>query len=119
MSQPGSRATSRPGSPSRMLSLPPEPTDQFQGTCDLLSMAAQDLQSSITAESGCINGQSRTYEGIATTAMSQIMQNTITMQNSASPQQLSTWGFASATVSPTVQGNGAGMSAGFETAGYE
>ena len=117
MSQPGSRTTSRPGSPSRLLSLPAEPSDQFHGTSDLLSMAAQDLQSSITTESGCINGQTRTYEGIDTSAMSQIVQNTITMQNTASAQQTSTWGFSSATVSPTTQGNGVGMSAGYEAAG--
>ena len=51
LSQPGSRAASRPESPSRMFSLPPDSPQQFGGTSGLLSQAAQDLASSITDES--------------------------------------------------------------------
>jgi len=109
LSQPGSRAVSRPGSPSRVLSLPPDSPQQNGGISNLLSMAAQDLQSSITAESSCVsqqqschqassvsssNHQSSTYQGIDNSAMSQIMQNTTLMKSNANTQKASVWGFS-------------------------
>ena len=102
LSQPGSRAASRPESPSRMFSLPPDSPQQFGGTSGLLSQAAQDLASSITDESSSAKQQAD-FKGIATTAMSQIVQNTITIQKSAGAQQASTWGFPAAAVAPTAQ----------------
>lgn len=123
ISQPGSRAVSRPDSPSRMFSLPPEAPFQ-NGTSDLLSLAAQDLESSLTGQSSTSttvqNGHSMyqsssaahenhyhgnqasaagnsklssVYHGIDTSAMSQIQQNTVAMQSTKSVQQ-STWGFS-------------------------
>merc|ERR1719193_2220790 len=104
LSQPGSRAASRPGSPSRTLSLPPV-SPQQNGTSNLLSLAAQDLQSSLTSESSNqapvqllengSNYQSSAYQGIDSTAMSQIMQNTSIMQSTSVAKQ-STWGFSEA-----------------------
>jgi len=107
LSQPGSRAASRPGSPSRTLSLPPV-SPQQNGTSNLLSLAAQDLQSSLTSESSSnsnqapvqlfengSNNQSSAYQGIDSTAMSQIMHNTSIMQSTSVAKQ-STWGFSEA-----------------------
>jgi len=101
MSQPGSRAASRPESPSRMLSLPPETPQQANGTSDLLSMAAQGLQSSFSAQSNQAHQQASTFQGISTEAMSQIAQNTTVMQSTSAVKQ-STWGFTAADTTQAV-----------------
>jgi len=101
MSQPGSRAASRPDSPSHVLSLPPDSSQQVGDTSDLLSLAAQDLQSSLSATCSSTNQQTtfqqasaaNSYHGIDHAAMSQIMQNTTAMQSNAVTKQSSVWGF--------------------------
>jgi len=115
MSQPGSRAASRPESPSRMLSLPAETPQQANGTSDLLSMAAQGLESSFSAQSNQAHQQASTFsaqsnqahqqastfQGISTEAMSQITQNTTVMQSASAVKQ-STWGFSAADTTQAV-----------------